>query len=38
MDTIGQVVIDVMTYFLGGFGIMLVISWLVSLFPGRRDF
>lgn len=38
MDQIAQCTIDIMAYFMGGFTIMLVISWLVSLFPGKRDF
>lgn len=38
MNEIGQITIDTMAYFMAGFVIMLVISWLVSLFPGKRDF
>ena len=38
MNEIGQVTIDIMAYFMGGFVVMLVISWVVSLFPGKRDF
>lgn len=38
MNEIGQITIDIMAYFMQGFVIMLVISWFVSLFPGKRDF
>lgn len=38
MQEIAQVTIDTVGYFLGGFVIMLVVGWLVSLFPGKRDF
>lgn len=35
---IAQLAIDIMVPFMGGFLVMIVISWLVSLFPGKRDF
>lgn len=35
---IAQACIDIMVPFLAGFAVMLVISWMVSLFPGKRDF
>lgn len=33
-----QCTIDIMIPYMGAFAVMLVISWLVSLFPGKRDF
>lgn len=35
---IAQLAIDIMIPFMGGFAVMIVISWLVSLFPGKRDY
>ncbi len=35
---IAQFTIDFMIPYMGGFSVMLVISWLVSLFPGKRDY
>lgn len=35
---IAQATVDLMIPFLGGFAVMIVISWLVSLFPGKRDY
>lgn len=37
MDIIGQATIDIMAYFMSGFTIMLVVSWIVSLFAFGRD-
>ena len=38
MLSIAQFAIDFSCAFMGGLAVMIVISWMVSLFPGKRDY